>query len=207
MNPGRIPILGLMTLALIAIVAGAMLLSRGERRVTEPGQPEAGSAPLGWFMPASPPYAAPQLGFTDITGQRVSLSDFAGKVVLVNLWATWCAPCRREMPSLEKLQTRFGDKLAILAISEDIGGRKVVAPFIEKLGLRVVKIYLDPKSSVGQGFNVDGLPTTILIDRHGRVVGRVEGEADWTSPKFLAAVEPLVSADNIVKTPPPAAHP
>jgi thiol-disulfide isomerase/thioredoxin len=207
MNTGRILMLALAALALMAILAGAMLLPWAARPVTDQQHPDAGSAPLGRFIPASPPRAAPPVNFTDLTGQRVTLSDFAGKVVLVNLWATWCAPCRREMPSLEKLQTRFGDKLAILAISEDIGGKKVVAPFIKKLGLRLVKIYLDPKSRVGQGFNVDGLPTSIVIDRQGRVVGRIEGEADWTSPRLLAVVEPLVSADNIVKTASPAAHP
>ena len=207
MSSGRILLLALATLALLAILADAILLPRGRPPVSEHEHTDAGSAPLGRFIPASPPHAPPPVSFTDIAGQRVTLSDFAGKAVLVNLWATWCAPCRREMPSLEKLQTRFEDKIAILAISEDVGGKKMVAPFIEELGLRVVKIYLDPKSSVGQGFNVDGLPTSILIYRQGRVVGRVEGEADWTSAKLLAAVEPLVSADNIIKTASPGARP
>jgi thiol-disulfide isomerase/thioredoxin len=206
MSRGRIPILALAALALTAILTGAILLSSAERPVSQPEHTNAGSA-LGRFVPASPRHAAPPVSFTDIVGQRVSISDFAGKVVLVNLWATWCLPCRREMPSLEKLQTRFGDKIAILAISEDIGGKKVVTPFIDKLGLRVVKIYLDPKSRVGRDFKVDGLPTSILIDREGRVVGRVEGEADWTSPPLLTAVEPLVTADNTVTPTSPGAHP
>jgi thiol-disulfide isomerase/thioredoxin len=206
MNRGRIAILALATFALMAMLAGAVLLPWAARPVTEQEHPEAGSAPLGQLVPVSPPVAVPQVGFTALTGAPAGLSDFAGKVVLINLWATWCAPCRREMPSLEKLQARFADKLAILAISEDIGGKRVVAPFIEKLGLRGIKIYLDPKSRVGQGFNVDGLPTSILIDRQERVVGRIEGEADWTSPRLIAAIEPLVSADNIVKTVSPGAH-
>ena len=108
-------------------------------------------------------------------GKTLSLADFAGRLVLVNLWATWCAPCRKEMPSLERLQTRLGDKIAILAISEDSGGEKAVAPFVARLGLTALKIYLDPKSAVGHAFKVDGLPTSFLIDRQGRVAGPGRG--------------------------------
>jgi thiol-disulfide isomerase/thioredoxin len=155
---------------------------------------------LGQFIPASRPRPAPQVGFADLTGKAVRLDDFAGKLVLVNLWATWCAPCREEMPSLERLQTRLGDKITILAISEDMGGGKAVEPFIAKLGLKEVKTYLDPKNAVGQAFKVDGLPTSFLIDRQGRVLGRVEGGAEWDSPKMLAVIEPLLAPDDIVKT-------
>ena len=160
----------------------------------------AAEPPLGEFVPATPPKPSPEIGFTDAAGKPLSLADFAGKPVLVNLWATWCAPCRREMPSLERLQQRVGDKLAILAISEDMRGDKAVAPFVAKLGLTALKTYLDPKSAVGRAFNVDGLPTSFLIDRKGRVLGRVEGEAKWDSPKMLAVIEPLLAPDDIVKT-------
>ena len=111
----------------------------------------ADQAPLGEFIPASPPRPAPQGRLYRRRREEPSaFGDFAGKLVLVNLWATWCAPCRREMPSLERLQTRLGDKITILAISEDCGGSKAVAPFVAKLGLKAVKTYLDPKSAVGQ---------------------------------------------------------
>ncbi len=167
----------------------------------------AGQASLGEFIPASRPRPAPPAVFTDADGKTLSLRDFAGKLVLVNLWATWCAPCRHEMPSLERLQTRLGDKIAILAISEDRGGSKAVAPFIAKLGLKVVKTYLDPESTVGRAFKVDGLPTSFLIDRQGRVLGRVEGEAEWDSPKMLAIIDPLLSEDEVIKTSFPRARP
>jgi thiol-disulfide isomerase/thioredoxin len=163
--------------------------------------------PLGQFVPASPPRPAPKVGFTDANGNTLSLSDFAGKLVLVNLWATWCAPCRKEMPSLERLQTRLGDRITILAISEDSNGSKAVAPFAAKLGLKAVKTYLDPQSAVGRAFKVDGLPTSFLIDRQGRVLGRVEGGAEWDSPKMLAILDPLLTQDEIVKTSFPQAHP
>jgi thiol-disulfide isomerase/thioredoxin len=187
----------LLALALVVPIAASTALA----------EPAADQVPLGQFVPAPTPRPAPTISFVDPDGKTFSLEDFAGKLVLVNLWATWCAPCRREMPSLEQLQTRLGDKLAVLAISEDMGGSKAVAPFVAKLGLRAVKIYLDPKNAVSQAFKVDGLPTSVLIDRRGRMLGRVEGEADWVSPKMLAVIEPLLTPDDIVKTSFPRAHP
>jgi thiol-disulfide isomerase/thioredoxin len=178
----------------------ALLLWSG---VCPPGQIVSAASeepPLGAFIPESPPQPAPKVSFADAGGQTFNLADFAGKLVLVNLWATWCAPCRSEMPSLERLQARLGDKIAILAISEDIGGEKAVAPFIARLGLKTVKTFLDPRSEVAQAFKVDGLPTSFLIDRKGRVLGRVEGEANWDSPKMLAIIDPLLSAGEVVKT-------
>jgi thiol-disulfide isomerase/thioredoxin len=170
-------------------------------------EPAAGQAPLGEFIPSSSLRPAPQIGFADPEGEAVSLRDFSGKLLLVNLWATWCAPCRHEMPSLDRLQTRLGDKITILAISEDMGGSKAVTPFIAKLGLKALKTYLDPKNAVGQAFKVDGLPTSFLIDRQGRVLGRVEGEAEWDSPKMLGVIELFLAPDDIVKTSSPQARP
>jgi thiol-disulfide isomerase/thioredoxin len=169
--------------------------------------PASASPPLGIFVRETPPQPAPSVSFTNAKGRTFDLSDFAGKLVLVNLWATWCAPCRREMPSLERLQTRLGDKIMILAISEDSRGEQAVAPFVAKLGLKSVKTYLDPKSAVSQAFHVDGLPTSFLIDRTGRVLGRVEGEANWDSAKMLAVIDPLLSEGGVVKTSYPSAHP
>jgi thiol-disulfide isomerase/thioredoxin len=166
----------------------------------------AAPAPLGEFVPASPPWPAPQASFADAQGKSLSLTDFAGRPVLVNFWATWCAPCRKEMPSLEGLQNRLGDKIAILAISEDSGGQKAVAPFIARFGITALRTYLDPTSAVGRAFKVDGLPTSFLVDRQGRVVGQVVGEAQWDSPKMLSVIEPLLRQEEIVKISAPPAH-
>ncbi len=190
-----------------ALLVALMLALPGSGASAQADADMAGHAPLGEFLPASRPRPAPPVVFTDADGKTLSLRDFAGKLVLVNLWATWCAPCRREMPSLERLQTRLGDKITILAISEDRGGNKAVAPFIAKLGHKVVKTYLDPESAVGRAFKVDGLPTSFLIDRQGRVLGRVEGEAEWDSPKMLAIIDPLLSEDEVIKTSFPRARP
>jgi thiol-disulfide isomerase/thioredoxin len=155
---------------------------------------------LGEFVPSSDPSPAPAVSLTDTAGNKVDLSGFAGKLVIVNLWATWCEPCVREMPSLEQLQSRLGDKVAVLAVSEDRGGAKIVEPFVAKLGLKSVKIYVDPKSEVGHAFEVRGLPTSLVIDRDRKLVGRVEGAAEWDSSKMLGVLEPLLSGEAVVKT-------
>jgi thiol-disulfide isomerase/thioredoxin len=154
---------------------------------------------LGEFVPSSPPFAAPAISLADTNGHSVELSELRGKLVLVNLWATWCEPCLREMPSLERLQSRLGERIAVLAVSEDRGGNQSVEPFIAKLGLKSVKIYIDPKSEVGHAFGARGLPSSFLIDREGKVLGRVEGAAEWDSPKILGVLEPLLSGNGVVK--------
>ncbi len=147
---------------------------------------------LGQFIPQNPPQPAPAVSFTDLAGKPVSLSDFKGKVTLVNLWATWCQPCLKEMPSLERLQASVGSRLRVAAIAEDHGGAKTVEPFIAKLGLSKVSVYLDPDSAAIHAFDVTGLPTSFLLDKEGRVVGRVAGAADWESDKLRALFTPLL---------------
>jgi thiol-disulfide isomerase/thioredoxin len=144
---------------------------------------------LGQFTPLDPPRPAPELSFAAPDGSPARLADFRGHWLLVNLWATWCAPCVREMPSLDRLQATLGDRLAILAVSQDRGGAHVVGPFLEKLSLASLRIYLDPKSAVGQGLGARGLPTTFLLDGEGRVRAQLEGAAEWDSPELLATLE------------------
>jgi thiol-disulfide isomerase/thioredoxin len=162
---------------------------------------------LGEFIPVSPPLPAPPISFVDLAGNTVSLSDFTGKMVLVNLWATWCEPCLREMPSLGRMQARLGDKITVVAVSEDRGGSKAVEPFIGKLGLKSIKTYLDPKSTAERAFKVHGLPTSFLIDRQGRIIGRVEGAAEWDAPKLLETLKSFLSDDEIIKASFRRAHP
>lgn len=147
---------------------------------------------LGEFIPAAPPQPAPPLSFADAAGKEASLADFKGGVVLLNLWATWCQPCLKEMPSLAALQQRLGASLTVLALSEDRGGAEVVKPFVDKLGLEKLKIYLDPKSAALKAFTVRGLPSSFLIDAEGRVVGKVEGAAAWDSDKMRDALAKLL---------------
>jgi thiol-disulfide isomerase/thioredoxin len=154
----------------------------------------AGDPPLGGdmkdFTLQKPPRPAPPLSFTDMAGKDLTLADFKGRLVVVNLWATWCAPCIKEMPSLDRMNARLKDKgLALLAISQDRGGAKTVAPFIEKLGLKSLPVYLDPKGGVQRALGVRGLPTTIVFDADGRELGRFEGDANWDGPDARAMLE------------------
>jgi thiol-disulfide isomerase/thioredoxin len=176
-----------------------LLILAGGGSAAEDNPDVSERVPLGEFIPASPLLPAPAISFVDLAGNTVSLSEFMGKIVLVNLWATWCEPCLREMPSLERVQSRLGDKIAVVAISEDRGGSKTVEPFIDKLGLKSVKIYVDPKSAIERALKVRGLPTSFLIDRKGRVLGRVEGAAEWDAPKLLEILRSFLGDDEIIK--------
>ena len=180
--------------ALVFLLAARALGAADEGEADMPDRTK-----LGEFVPSSQPFTAPAISLADTNGHSVELSELRGKLVLVNLWATWCEPCLREMPSLERLQSRLGERIAVLAVSEDRGGNKTVEPFIAKLGLKSVKIYIDPKSEVGHAFGARGLPTSFLIDREGKMLGRVEGAAEWDSPKILGVLEPLLSGNGVVK--------
>jgi thiol-disulfide isomerase/thioredoxin len=129
------------------------------------------------------PRPAPAAGFQATDGSRIDLTRFKGQVVLVNLWATWCPPCVEEMPSLERLQARLGGAgFTVLAISSDRTGLKAVTPFLDKYRLQQLPVYLDPDSAFTRSTGARGLPTSILIDRQGRELGRFEGAADWDGP-------------------------
>jgi peroxiredoxin len=140
------------------------------------------------------PSLAPDFAVPDLAGQAVRLSAFRGRVVLVNLWTTWCPPCREEMPSMERLYQRLrGRGFVLLAVSQDEGGAAVVEPFVRQLGL-TFPILVDPEQQVGGRFHVWGYPESFLIDREGRIVERIIGPRDWASPEQVAAVERLLDA-------------
>jgi thiol-disulfide isomerase/thioredoxin len=183
---------GALALSLLLLLTRATSIAAAETGAPEPPR-------LGEFIPISPPRPAPSLSFVDPAGNTVSLSDFTGKLVVLNLWATWCAPCLREMPSLDRMQARLGEAVVVLAISEDRGGSKVVEPFIEKLGLKSVKFYLDPKSGAQRAFKVQGLPTSFVIDRDGKILGQVEGAAEWDSPKLLDTLKSFLVGNETIK--------
>ncbi|HEX8668332.1 MAG TPA: TlpA disulfide reductase family protein [Allosphingosinicella sp.] len=126
---------------------------------------------------------APETEFQDPDGEPVSLADFKGKPLLVNLWATWCAPCVEEMPTLDALAAREGDRLQVLAVSQDLEGREKVDRFLEERKLDDLEAYLDPQMALMGKLGVGILPTTILYDAQGREVWRMRGMEDWQSPR------------------------
>jgi len=146
------------------------------------------------FSPSIPPRPAPDLTVKTRAGELVQLGDFRGRPVLLNIWATWCVPCVAEMPSLEALAAeRAGTPLAIMAVSVDRKGESVVAPFVQKLKLERLPVYLDPESNAPHAFGVDALPTTILIDRGGREIGRFLGPVPWDGSAARRLIDRLLA--------------
>jgi thiol-disulfide isomerase/thioredoxin len=178
---------GLVWLIAVVSVFSALLLGSAALRADEPDKIK-----LGEFIPAASPQPAPEISVTDMAGKPVSLTDFKGRFVLVNLWATWCQPCLKEMPSLVALQTRLGSALTVLAISEDRAGARIVQDFVAAHGFDKLAIYLDPNSTVGHAFDARGLPTSILVGADGKLLGRAEGGADWDSDTMRDALAKLL---------------
>ena len=140
------------------------------------------------------PQPLPPLTFQSMDGKEASLADFAGKVVVLNLWATWCAPCREEMPGLDRLQAQFADRdVVVLALSVDRAGPERVQQFIDEIDAKRLHVYRDPKAAATRTLKVPGLPATILVDKQGREAGRVLGIAHWDGPAAVAAVEKLLA--------------
>jgi thiol-disulfide isomerase/thioredoxin len=144
------------------------------------------------FAPTGPK-PVPELTFFDAAGNEVRLADFQGEVVVLNLWATWCAPCRREMPSLDRLQAADGgDGLEVIALSLDRGDVAKIREFFEELGISSLAIYQDPQARAGRELGAPGLPTTIVIDRAGQEVGRLLGPAEWDSDEAFAVIDSIL---------------
>lgn len=132
---------------------------------------------------------APSFTFQDENGQPTSMAAFRGKPTLVNLWATWCAPCIVEMPSLDALAEREGDALNIVALSQDLDGREQVTRFFGQRDFRHLEANLDPEMRFMTEMRLDTLPTTILYDSEGREVWRMVGMAEWESERIARLLD------------------
>jgi len=140
------------------------------------------------------PQRAPDFAVTDLEGRTVRLSALRGKVVVLNLWTTWCPPCVEEMPSIERLwSTLHGDDFALLAVSQDEEGRHSVEPFLARMRYSF-PVFLDPDREVGDRYGVWGYPETFVIDRNGYIVEHVIGPRDWASAESLASLRALIAA-------------
>lgn len=132
--------------------------------------------------------------FLDPNGQPVTLDAFRGKVVLVNLWATWCVPCREEMPALDRLQAKRGGKdFTVVAVAQDRAGRSKVEMFLGQIGARHLASYLDTSMKSGRAWGAYGLPTSLLIDRQGREIGRLVGIAEWDQTDALRLIDAAIA--------------
>jgi thiol-disulfide isomerase/thioredoxin len=173
-----------------ALLLGSLLIAGCDRQSEPPPQanlaaaaPEAKGPELtGKLDIEQRGSAAPKDSFLDPAGKPVTLAAFKGKPVLVNLWATWCGPCVREMPTLDGIAGRAGDKLKVLTVSQDREGVDI-APTFTKGGFKHLERYRDPENKLGFAFNTGMLPTTVLYDADGKEVWRVVGAMDWNGPR------------------------
>ncbi len=134
--------------------------------------------------------AAPEWQLKDLDGKAVKLSDFKGKVVILNFWATWCPPCRKEIPTFVSLQKQYGEKgLVIVGVSLDEKGPAAVKPFVAKMGINYPVVMGDPKTAADYG-GIEVVPTTFVIDRNGKVAAELQGDAERAT--FEAEIKPLL---------------
>lgn len=141
--------------------------------------------------PAPEQRAAPDFVLPDLNGQVVRLSQLRGKVVLLNVWATWCPPCRKEMPTMETLYQKMkSTDFVMLAASQDVDGKNTVAPYLQEGGL-TFPVLLDVNGEIGKKYGVTGYPETYIIDRQGNIVYHHIGYNDWSQPAVETALRRL----------------
>ena len=146
-----------------------------------------------FVVPEVARHAAPDFVIENLRGGDTGLADYKGKIVLLNFWATWCMPCRAEMPSMETLWQKYKETdFVIVAISIDEGSKKRVETFTEMFDLSF-PILLDPESKVSDLYKVSNMPTSFLIDHNGKIISRIVGSDDWTSAEAIRLVEELLT--------------
>ena len=134
--------------------------------------------------------------FLDASGRSASIDDFRGKTVILNLWAPWCVPCLQEMPSLDRLVARLPDKdYAVVAVTKDPVGDSPSKAMFDRMGLKRLKLYLDPEGKLEPEIGARGFPTTLILDRYGAPLAYREGAADWDSDAMVARLEALAGRE------------
>lgn len=173
-----------LTLAFVIVLVAVLFWypfagTQKEKAVIEGGGAEQA---LGPFRRIENPRLLPEFHFVDSSGVKHTLAEFRGKTVLLNIWATWCPPCRAEMPSLDRLHARMsGDDFHVLVVSTDLNGISGVQKFFQSVGITSLEAYLDYNGETENTLKVPGLPTTLLIDKKGNAVAVKVGPAEWDS--------------------------
>ncbi|HET6159299.1 MAG TPA: redoxin family protein [Dongiaceae bacterium] len=158
---------------------------------------------LQGFVVHPMPKVVPDTHFQDKEGRTRTLADFRGKVVLLNIWATWCAPCREEMPTLDRLQAELGGPdFEVVALSIDRGGFDVIAKFFVEVGVQHLAMYLDSTTEAASTLGAVGLPISLLIDRDGTEVGRLIGPAKWDAPEMVEFIRSRLNKKSTSLGPP-----
>ncbi len=168
----------------MAAVLGTMVLLQSQK-------PSIGSHQQGR---PSPNNMAPDFTLTRLNGETVRLSDYRGKVVFLNIWATWCPPCREEMPAMESLYAKMkGQAFEILAVSIDKSGAEAVAPFMKQNNLSFPAL-LDPKGTTQELYRISGVPETFIIDKNGIIVSKIIGPRNWADAASVRYFKELVAS-------------
>jgi len=186
-------------LAVLSLAAGflAAFLIKGADGGGEGIPPQTETRPalanVGKLIRRPEPQPVPDLTFKDAGGNLRHLSEWRGKVVLLNLWATWCAPCKAEMPSLDRLQAKLGSgEFTVLAISQDRTGPNKPASFFAGEGIEHLGLYNDSAAAAIAELKASGLPVSVILDRQGLEIARQLGPAEWDSPGVAAMIEGLI---------------
>jgi len=173
-----------------ASVATSQDAAQGAARAAESG------SGLEKLVVHDTPRDVPSFSFIDGDGETRTLKDWRDKILLVNIWATWCAPCKEEMPALARLQEKLGgEKFAVLPISVDRGGLKKPRGFLEDIGAENLPLLLDESARLNVTLDVLGLPATLIIDEQGREIARMIGPAEWDSPEAIARLRQFMAAE------------
>ncbi len=173
--------------ALVLVGAGIGAYLAVHPRALAPGLP---------FARTAKPADLSSLRFEDASGRARSIADYRGKLVVLNLWATWCAPCREEMPALDRLKAALaGTGVEVVALSIDQQGLPIVRKFFAEVGIKSLEPYIDPTAQAAFKLNVAGLPATLLVDASGRELGRHAGAVKWDGPEVAAELRKLKEAE------------
>ncbi len=179
-SPVRLAGAGALVAAVIAIGVLSLASASG---------PPTFSGGYGGWEPFAEPQPAPKTDFLAADGTSINLDAYDGRTVLVNFWATWCAPCVKELPALDALQGALGGPgFEVVVISIDRKGLEVAQPFLKDLGVGRLQSAADPKGALARELGATGLPTTVLIDADGMVRGRLLGDAEWNSDEAHALI-------------------
>ena len=187
------------SLALAALLYGAICLTANAGAATELSAADRAElkqlrgGDMAKLVIHNAPRARIGETFRDLYGNPITLADYSGKVVLLNIWATWCPPCRAEMPSLDRLAGAMeGPDFAVIALSTDRGGVERVARFYDDMQIENLDVMLDRSGKFSRRTGVLGLPVTLILDRQGREIGRLLGDVDWDSPEARAILRRVI---------------
>lgn len=138
-------------------------------------------------------YPIKPVAFNDVDGKAIDFSHYKGKVIMVNMWATWCPPCVRELPAIERLATKFkAEDFALLPISIDAEGKQQVQSFLNTLGMAGFNSYYDPEQKLGQVFPLDTIPATFILDQDGQLIAFVRSFVDWDDAKAVSLIQGFI---------------